>query len=60
MSLLELVIVLVLGGLGWWLVERYVPLPEPIRIVLRVILVLVLILLILAFFRVISLPFSLA
>lgn len=59
MSLLELVIVLVVGGLCWYLLERYVPLPDPIKLMLRVLLVLVLILLILAFFKVITLPFSL-
>lgn len=60
MTLLTFLIILVIGGLCWYLVETYVPLPAPIKTVLRVVLVLILILLILALFQIVPLPIKLA
>lgn len=59
MSLLTFFVIVVIGGLCWYLLENYVPLPRPIQIVIRVVLVIVLIALVLALFKIAPLPFSL-
>jgi hypothetical protein len=41
-DLVQFVIVLVVVGLVWWLIETYVPIAAPIKVVIRVIVVLVL------------------
>jgi hypothetical protein len=58
MDLITFLIVLVIGGLVWYLVEHYVPMPDPVKLVLRVVLVLVLACMVLALFGIIDLPFS--
>lgn len=42
MSIISLLVGLVVIGLIWWLIETYVPLPPPIKTVIRVVLVLLL------------------
>lgn len=44
MSIITLIVVLVILGLALWLVETYVPLSPPIKVVLRVVVVLALVL----------------
>jgi len=41
-NLVQLLVLLVVGGLVWYLVETYIPLAAPIKLVIRCILVLVL------------------
>jgi hypothetical protein len=59
MSLLEFVIVLIVVGLAWYLIENYVPLPRPIIIVLRAVGVIALVLFLLALFGIVHMPFRL-
>jgi hypothetical protein len=57
LTLVQFVVILIVGGVIWYLVENYVPLPDPVKLVLRVVLVLVLVLMILALFGIMPLPF---
>lgn len=40
-SIVQVIVALVVVGLIWWLVDSQLPLPPPIKVVIRVILVLV-------------------
>ena len=44
MSIITLIVVLVILGLCLWLIESYVPMSQPIKVVLRVVVVLVIVL----------------
>jgi hypothetical protein len=48
-GLLQLIVVLVVLGLVWWLVTTYVPLPQPVKTIITVLAVLVLCLYLLSF-----------
>lgn len=50
MPIISLLVLLVIVGLCLYLVERFIPMSEPIRVVIRVVVVLVLILLLLQAF----------
>lgn len=41
-DIVHVLILLVVVGVVWWLIETYVPLPDPIKTVIRIVLVLVL------------------
>ena len=58
MTLVTFILILVIGGLCFYLLETYVPLPAPVITVLRVVGVLVLIFLLLSLFNVMPLPFA--
>lgn len=59
MSLLTFVIILAIIGIFWYLVTRFVPMPEVIKTVLNIVIVVVVIFLLLAFFGIMDLPFKL-
>ncbi len=42
MDLIQLIIVLAVVGLVWWLVTTYIPMPPPIKTVITVVAVLIL------------------
>jgi hypothetical protein len=44
MDLFQLIVVIVILGLGMYLIERYVPMAQPFRILLRVLVVLLIVL----------------
>jgi hypothetical protein len=44
MGLIELVVVLVIIGVGLYLIETYVPMSPPIKVIIRVVVVVVLVL----------------
>ena len=50
MGLISLIVVLVICGVGLWLIETYVPMSPPIKVVIRVVVVLVIVLLLLQAF----------
>jgi hypothetical protein len=54
--MITLLIVIVIVGVGLYLVETYVPMSPPIRIVLRVVVVLVLLLYLLRVFGIADIP----
>ncbi len=54
--MITLLLVLILCGVGLWLIERFIPMPDYIRIVIRVVVVLFLILFLLDKFGVYKLP----
>lgn len=58
MSLVEFVITLIILGLVWYLAERFLPLPDIIRTVLRIVGVLVVIFMLLQLFGVMAVPFK--
>ena len=43
-GLVQLAVVLMVVGLVWWLITTYLPLPQPIRLVVTVVLVIAVIL----------------
>ena len=57
--MIELLVVLVVGGLCLYLVETYIPLSPPIQTVIRVVVVLFLILFILRVFGIVDVPLRL-
>lgn len=57
MTLIQFAVIVVVGGLIFWLIENYVPMSPPFKTVLRVVAVVILILLVLALFGVMNLPF---
>lgn len=54
--MITLIVVLVIVGVCLYLVENYIPMSEPIKVVLRVVVVLVLILYLLRAFGIIDMP----
>ena len=60
MSLVEFFVILVVLGLVWFLVDRYLPLPDVIKTVINVVGVLIVILMLLALFGVMEMPFRIA
>jgi len=59
MTLITFVIVLVVIGIIYYLVTRFIPMPEIVVTVLNIVLVLVVIFMLLALFNVMPLPFAL-
>jgi hypothetical protein len=59
MSIIELIIVLVIAGVVLYLIETYVPMSPPIKIVIRVVVILALCLLLLSTFGIINSPLHL-
>lgn len=55
MDLITLIIVIVLLGVGLWLIETYVPMAQPVKILLRVVVILVIVLWLLRLFGITSL-----
>jgi hypothetical protein len=60
MSLLQFFVFIVVLGLVWWLVDAYLPLPDPVKLVIRVVAVIVLIFLVLSLFGIVTMPFKIA
>lgn len=56
--MINLLIILVVIGVALYLLETYVPMAEPIRIVIRVVVVLFLLIYILRLFGVVDIPMS--
>jgi hypothetical protein len=52
-SLIQLIVVLVVLGVVWHVVERYLPVAEPFRVILRVVIVIALLLYVLRFFGIV-------
>jgi hypothetical protein len=48
LTLLQLIVVLIVVGLVWWLVTSYLPIPQPIKTIISVLAVLILIILLLS------------
>ncbi len=59
MTLIEFLIALIVLGIIWYLVLRFIPLPEIIKTVINIVGVLVVIFLLLALFQIFPLPFKL-
>ncbi len=59
MTLITFVIALIIIGGIWYLVTRFIPMPEIISTVLNIVLVIVVIFMLLALFNVMPLPFAL-
>ncbi len=59
MTLITFVIALVVIGIIYYLVTRFIPMPEIISTVLNIVLVIVIIFMLLALFGVMPLPFAL-
>ena len=58
-TLIQLIVVLIVLGLVWWLVTSYLPIPQPVKTVIVVLIVLVMILYLLSWAGVLSIPISL-
>lgn len=54
MPLITVLLILVVAGVALWLVEQYIPLSPPIRVVIRVVVVLALVLWLLQVFGVVG------
>lgn len=57
MTLVAFLVTLIILGIVWYLVYRFIPMPEVIKTVINIVLVLVVIFMLLALFGVMSLPF---
>ena len=57
--MIEVLIVLVVVGICWWLLDTYVPIAEPIKTIIRIVLVLFLIVWILGVFGIVNVPLRL-
>ena len=49
MTLIQLIILLVVLGLVWWLVSAYLPIPQPFKNIILIVFVLIAILVLLSF-----------
>jgi hypothetical protein len=49
MPILQLIVLLVVLGLVWWLVTTYLPIPQPVKTVISVLAVLLMIAVLLSF-----------
>lgn len=58
MDLVQLIVVLIVFGLVWWLVTTYLPLPPPIKTAITVLFVLLLILWLLSIVGLVPLPLT--
>ena len=56
MGLIQLVLVLAAVGFILYLIETYIPMSEPIRMVIRIVIVVVLILFLMRIFGVVDIP----
>lgn len=56
MGLVQFIVLLVVLGVVFWLIETYLPMSEPFKTLLRVVAVLVLILLLLSMFGIVNVP----
>ncbi len=59
LSLGEFLLILIVGGFIFYLVDVYLPLPDPVKLILRFVGILVLVFLILALFGIVPMPFKL-
>ena len=57
--MIEVLVVLVVVGICWWLLDTYVPIAEPIKTIIRVVLVLFLIVWLLSVFGIVNVPMRL-
>ena len=57
--MIEVLIVLVVVGICWWLLDTYVPIAEPIKTIIRIVLVLFLIVWLLGVFGIVNVPLRL-
>ena len=57
--MIEVLVVLVVVGICWWLLDTYVPIAEPIKTIIRVVLVLFLIVWLLSIFGIVNVPLRL-
>lgn len=57
--MIEVLVVLVVVGICWWLIETYIPLPEPIKTIIRIVLVLFLVVWLLSVFGIVNVPMRL-
>jgi hypothetical protein len=56
---IEVLVVLVVVGICWWLLDTYVPIAEPIKTIIRIVLVLFLIVWLLSVFGIVNVPLRL-
>jgi len=56
---IEVLVVLVVVGVCWWLLDSYVPIAEPIKTIIRIVLVLFLIVWLLSVFGIVNVPLRL-
>lgn len=54
--MIHVIIVLVIVGVCLYLIENYVPLSEPIRVIIRVVVVLIIVLYLLNVFGIVDMP----
>lgn len=54
MGLIGLIIVLAIVGVLWWLVETYIPMPPPMKMIIRVVIIVVVVLWLLRVFGVLG------
>ena len=57
--MIEVLVVLVVVGVCWWLLDSYVPIAEPIKTIIRIVLVLFLIVWLLSVFGIVNVPLRL-
>lgn len=57
--MIEVLVVLVVVGICWWLLDTYVPIAEPIKTIIRIVLVLFLIVWLLSVFGIVNVPLRL-
>lgn len=56
LTLLQLIIVLIVLGLVWWLIVTYLPVPQPMKNIIVALIVLAVCLYLLAFAGIVHLP----
>ena len=57
--MIEVLVVLVVLGICWWLLDTYVPIAEPIKTIIRVVIVLFLIIWLLSVAGIVDVPMRL-
>lgn len=57
--MIEVLVVLVVVGICWWLIDTYVPIAEPFKTIIRVVLVLFLVVWLLSAFGIVNVPMRL-
>ena len=56
MGLIELILFLVIVGVGLYLIETYIPMAAPIKLIIRIVVVIVLVLVLLRAFGIADIP----
>jgi hypothetical protein len=54
--MIELLVILVILGVGLYLIETYVPMAQPIKVIIRVVVILVIVLWLLRVFGIVDIP----